>query len=420
MRILICLYSINNYGGITTYVEHLNRGFRKLGHQCDLVLLAETDRKMYVRRHSKRPGNSDSSWSGLTVNSDTGWGGVPVMSYANLDRIKEFRKYARGYDLVIWGVPVPSWSKLSTVPKWQSLYRLGEGTKQIAIIHDGNFRYLYPHLNAVAPYLDGVACVHGAAFHSASEYDGRYSLIPNPHPLLPVTDWDEKKPLVACAHMWKGWKHMELAVKAAPLLKESHMVLGGDGIERRYMTSPTKCPPKYDGIWDAMLDSKKAKWVDVLTQERMRELYQKSRVMFDPSFSKNYNKMGAHFNRSVFEAYNAGTVPVCMEQNMQIPELFQNGVTHIGVPAGASPKKIAAILDRAANMDADEASAIIEAGRAVLKKHFHREVVAQGLIDLSEGKKCGVYGVKTGKPSKRMAAATQNILDGGRPKDRVL
>lgn len=418
MKILICLYSINNYGGITTYVEHLNRGFTKLGHKCDLVLLAETDRKPYVRRHSKRPGNSPSSWQGMSVNSDTGWGGVSVMSYANLDRIREFRKFASGYDLVIWGVPVPSWSKLGSVPKWRSLYKMD--TRQIAIIHDGNFRYLYPHLNAVAPHLQGVACVHGAAFISAEEYDGNYSLIPNPHPLLPIAEWGEKKRIIACAHMWKGWKHMELAVKAAPFLKESKLILGGDGIERRYMTSPTKCPPKYEGIWDAMMESKKARWVDVLSQDQMRELYLKSRVMFDPSYSANYNKMGAHFNRSVFEAYNAGAVPVCMQQNMEIPELFENGVTHIGIPKGASPKKIAAYLEKATHLDDDTASNMIEAGRRVLKKHFHREVVAQGLIDLSFGKKCGVYGLRTGEASDRMQAATRNIIEGGRPKDRVL
>ena len=418
MKILICLYSINNYGGITTYVEHLNRGFRKLGHECDLVLLAETDRKPYVRRHSKRPGNSDSSWKGMTVNSDTGWGGVSVMSYANMERIREFRKFASGYDLVIWGVPVPSWSKLGLVPKWRALYNME--VNQIAIIHDGNFRYLYPHLNAVAPRLSGVACVHGAAFHSAEEYDGNYSLIPNPHPVLTPEEWDNKKPVIACAHMWKGWKHMELAVKAAPFLKQSRMILGGDGIERRYMTSPTKCPDKYAGIWDAMVASKRAKYVNMLTQEEMRELYLRSRVMFDPSYSKNYNSMGAHFNRSVFEAYNAGSVPVCMEENMQIPELFKNGVTHIGIPKGASPKKIASILDQAANLDADEAQKIVTAGRRVLKKFFHREVVAQGLIDLSEGKDCGVYGLQQGEPSKRMVAAMNAILQGNRPKDRVL
>ena len=420
MKILICLYSINNYGGITTYVEELHRGFRHLGHTADLMLLAETDRKPYTKRHSKRPGNFTSSWEGFSANADIGWGGVPVWSYANMDRIREFRRHAKQYDLVIWGVPVPSWSKLSLVPNWASLYNMA--VPQIAIIHDGNFRYLYPHLNHVAPYLQGAACVHGAAYTSAEMFDGKYALIPNPHPRRKLTtEWDDKRRLVVAAHMWKGWKHMEVAVKAAPHLKGSRMILGGDGIERRYMCSPTKCPPKYEGIWSAMEESGRAKFVDILPQPELMTLYDRSRVMFDPSYSKNYNSMGAHFNRSVFEAYNAGMVPVVMEQNMQLPGIFKNGQTHIGIPEGASIKKIARILDEATNMDADDANGIVNAGRALIKRHFYRDVVAQGLIDLSAGEPCGLFDkLDVGEPSKRMKLATKVVVGGGRPKDRVL
>ena len=420
MKILICLYSINNYGGITTYVEELNRGLRSLGHSADLMLLAETDRKPYTKRHSKRPGNFESSWDGFSANPDTGWGGVPVWSYANLARIKEFRKHAKKYDLVIWGVPVPSWSKLHLVPSWPSLYRMD--VPQIAIIHDGNFRYLYPHLNHVAPYLKGVACVHGAAYASAEMFDGAYSLVPNPHPWrIRTVAWEDKRPTIVATHMWKGWKHMEVAVKVAPYLTRSRLILGGDGIERRYMTSPTKCPAKYDGLWEAMESSGRAKFVDILAQPELWKTYDNSRVMFDPSYSKNYNTMGAHFNRSVFEAYNAGMVPVVMEQNMNLPGIFENRKTHLGIPAGSSIKKIARLLEEAVHLPAERSEKIVQAGRRLIKKHFYRDVVAQGLIDLSFGEPCGLFNrVDQGEPSKRMSAATQSILDGNRPKDRVL
>ena len=419
MKILICLYSINNYGGITTYVEELHRGFQALGHTVQLMLLSETDRKPYNRRHSKRPGNFESSWEGFTANPDTGWGGVPVWSYATLERTKEFRRHASKFDLVVWGVPVPSWSKLHAVPKWYTLYNMD--TPQIAVIHDGNFRYLYPHLNHVAPRLRGVACVHGSAFQSAQQFDGASAFIPNPHPLKKHVPWEEKKPFVVAAHMWKAWKHMELAVKAAPFLKQSKIYLGGDGIERRYMTSPDKCKPKYEGIWSAMLESGNGKFLDILPQPELWDLYAKCRVMLDPSFSKNYNKMGSHFNRSVFEAYNAGMVPVCMESNMQLEGVFKEGKTHIGIPDGASPKKIAHILDGAVHMDADSANRIIRRGRELIKTRFHRKIVAQNMIDLSNGKDCGLTdALFHGSPSDRMKAATANIVNGGRPKDRVL
>jgi glycosyltransferase involved in cell wall biosynthesis len=420
MKILICLYSINNYGGITTYVEELHRGFLALGHETDLMLLAETDRKPYNKRHSKRPGNFPSSWKGMSANPDTGWGGVPVWSYANLDRIKEFRSHARKYDLVIWGVPVPSWSKLHLVPNWASLYKMD--VPQVAVIHDGNFRYLYPHLNHVARNLAGVACVHGAAYASAEMFDGNYSLIPNPYPLRSSSvEWEDKRKVIVSAHMWKGWKHMELAVGAARWLTRSKIVLGGDGIERRYMCSPTKCPPKYEGLWSSMEESGRGKYVNILTQKELRSLYERSRVMFDPSYSKNYNRMGSHFNRSVFEGYNSGVIPVCMEQNMNFPGLFKEGYTHVGIPEGSSTKKIARILEETVFMDAESAGDIVNRGRQLIKKHFHREVVAQGIINLAESKPCGLFKrVDTGETNKRMRAATQSVLSGERPKDRVL
>lgn len=419
-KILICLYKINNYGGITTYVEELKRGFDQIGVSCDLVLLATTDRKPYVKRHSKRPGNSESSFKGMTCNSDTGWGGVQVMSYANKDRISEFHAYAKNYDLIYWCIPVPSWSELPSVPEWRLLYQMK--TPQIAAIHDGNFRYLYPHLNAVAKHLKGVACVHGAAYESAKLFNGNAAFIPNPHPLLKLTtEWDAKRKITFSAHMWKGWKHMELAVKAAPHLKRSKLILGGDGIERRYMTSPTKCPPKYTGIWDAAMKSKNAKYVDMLSAPEMREYYSKVRVMLDPSFSKNYNKMGSHFNRSIFEAYNSGVIPVCCKENMNLPGIFKAGLSHLEISAKSTPEQIAAVLDKANNLTAQEADKIVTYGRNLIKKHFRAKNVASDLIKLAQGKGCGLTGeLRKGEATKGIIQSAKLIMAGGRPKSRNL
>ena len=420
-KVLICLYKINNYGGITTYVEELKRGFSDIGVKCDLILLGTTDRKPYVRQHTKRPGSSASNFKGMTCNADTGWGGVTVVSYNSMERIREFHRIANNYDLVFWCIPVPSWSELPSVPHWRELYNMPK-IRQIAAIHDGNFRYLYPHLNDVAKHLKGVACVHGAAFASARMFNGKSAFIPNPHPLLKLQNtWDDKKKIVFCSHMWKGWKHMELAVKASPHLKNSRLILGGDGIERRYMTSPTKCPKKYEGIWVRMIAKKNAKYVNMLSAPEMREYYKKSRVMFDPSFSKNYNNMGSHFNRSIFEAYNHGVVPVCTKENMQLPGIFKPGLSHLEIKASDSPERIAATLDKAANLSSEQASKIIEYGRSLIAKHFRSKKIAKDLIRLSLGKPCGLTeSLQEGKASEGIINSAKQIMRGGRPKSRNL
>lgn len=417
MKILFPIYLINNYGGITTYVEELTKGFRELGHTVDLVLLGPSVRKPYKRIHTVTPGSWPSVFDGLSVNPDTGWGGVTVVS-ANL--VSEWKERAEQYDLIVWIIPVPSYSSLSAMPDWRKLYKLS--VPQVAIIHDGNFRYLYPHLNAVAPQLNGVACVHGAAYGSAALYNGSYALIPNPHPSpTEYTDlpWEEKKKIVTCVHMWKGWKHMDDAVRSAPYLQTAKLILGGDGIERRYLTSETKAPPKYAGLWSAMMESGNAKYLGIITNKRLTSIYSKGRIMYDPSFSKNYNRLGSHFNRSIFEAYNAGSVPLCVKENMQLPGIFKPGVSHLEIPFDISPKRRAKAFDAAVNISEDQANTILDYGRNLIKTQFNRKKIAKDLIRLANGKPCGLFAsLEEGKPNARIHAAAKNILAGNRPKDR--
>ena len=422
MKILINLYKILNYGGIGNYVENLTLGFQELGHSVELILIATTDREPYSKQHSKRPGNSPSVFKGMTVNPDTGWGGVKVWSYSSSSRVSKLKEYFKTFDCVIWALPVPSYTELPKTPFWKDLYT--SGVPQIAIIHDGNFRYLYPHLNLVAEHLEGVACVHGAAFGSAKLFDGKYALIPNPHELLSIEDspsWDERKNMSVCAHMWKGWKHMHYAVAAAPFLKSSKLILAGDGIERRYMTSPTKTPENYKGLWSAAMDSGKARWLDILPTKRLHEIYNKSRVMLDCSFSKNYNLLGSHFNRSVFESYNTGVVPLLIKENMVLPELFKEGETHFEVPSDCTPKELAKKMDFVANLDSDTANHIVSNGRSLLKKYCTNKKVARSMLNLCFGEgPTGVFGSEefVGRSTKLIREAALYVEGGGRPKNR--
>lgn len=420
MKILFCIYHIMDYGGITSSTEELNLGFRELGHHCDLVILKETDRDPYLKKHSTMKGGEKSSFENATVNAECGWGGVYVWSYANEKRTRAFRKMASKYDLILWSTPVPSWSRLHLVEDWTDLYKMK--VPQVAYIRDGNFRFLYPHLNAVSQYLSGVACVHEAAYESARMYNGPHSLIPNPFPpARQPRPWDEKFNVTVCAHMWKAWKHMDVGVRAAPFLEESRILFGGNGIERKYMMSKEKCRPRYMGIWDAMLESGNAKYVHMIPRTKLLQLYDKYKVMLDPSYSVNYNKLGSHFNRSVFEAYNSGMIPVVMESNMQFEPFFEEGKTHIGLDMDMSPEDVAKVLDEVNTFSSRDANRIVSRGRKLLDKYFRRTISAQNILNLAKGKPCGVFGEpRIGKPSKQMKASCQDIMSGKRPSSRNL
>jgi hypothetical protein len=195
--------------------------------------------------------------------------------------------------------------------------------------------------------------------------------------------------------MWKDWKHQSDIVKAIPFLKKSRMIMAGDGLERRYMTSPTKCPPKYEGLWDAAKDSGRFKYKGLLPPDHLFKIYQNSRVMVDLSYSTTFNNLGNHFNRSIIEGYNNGVVPICVDQNMREVgmqrKLFKAGVTHFEVSPDTSPKELAELIDYAAHLKEDDAMEMITKGRRILSRFFDYRKSSLDFLKLAEQEPCGVY-----------------------------
>ena len=67
------------------------------------------------------------------------------------------------------------------IDQWLDLY--DHGTKNIAIIHDGNMPELYPHMLKVAEHFDSCVCVHESAFNSSEVLPIPRKLIVNPFDL---------------------------------------------------------------------------------------------------------------------------------------------------------------------------------------------------------------------------------------------
>jgi glycosyltransferase involved in cell wall biosynthesis len=211
--------------------------------------------------------------------------------------------------------------------------------------------------------------------------------------------------------MWKAWKHQDHLVRTAPLLKKSKLIMAGDGIERRYMTSVDKCPPEFQGVWKAAEDSGNFLYKGLIVPDRLFKIYQRSRVMIDMSYSDTFNTLGNHFNRSIIEGYNNGVVPICVDMNMDetgMPrKMFKPGVTHIEVSSDITVKALAKVMDEVAHMSAAEADRMIAAGRKVLLKYFDYRKCSLEFLKLAKQEPCGVYGeLEMGKSNKiiRMAA----------------
>ena len=246
MKFLMTMYSIQDYGGIINHAEYLTKGLRNRGHEVDFCMLEP--KQHHSNRRSYRADfsvyNELEGGTGYHFNQARGWLNVPKIPYLNELHRKRFKEKCSQYDAVLWHIPVPTLSKQNKgIKDWVDLY--DHGSKNIAIIHDGNMPNLYPHLIKVSQHFHGAVCVHESAFHSAKNLDIPRKLIVNPFEIHGELGVEFEGRVGALAvQIFKAWKRVDTLVRAVPFINES-VYVGGAGIEYRYMTSKEKCKPKY-------------------------------------------------------------------------------------------------------------------------------------------------------------------------------
>lgn len=389
MKILITIFEICDYGGIVAGVENLIKGFKLHGHTVDLVILRPNDQDPSWRK-TDGPAACWKSETGGSAHATNGWYGVRVMGYGSHNRMLQWQDFADGYDMVIHEVPNPK-----PVEGWQKLFHISP--PQIVVVHDAHFRDMYPHLVEVAPFITALTVTNHAGYRALEWFPAPRAFIGAAH--IPadwnsLRPWDTRDKTAICAHIWKAWKHMDTVVAAAPHLKECALVMGGDGIEGRYMRSKEKCKPKYKGLWDAFLESDH-EYRGLLQHDELLRLYSRSKLMVDMSYSKKFASLGNHFNRSILEAANYGCISICTSENMAPTNeqvvLWEDNKTHIAVPKDITPKSLAEVMDWAVNLTESEVQDMIDRVRKILLDHFDYRKVPAEFIKLATGKPAGIY-----------------------------
>lgn len=393
MNILIPIYEIQDYGGITAHTEYLIRGLTEAGHNCQLVILRNNDQDPYVRK-PQGPANSYESVTGGSVHLLAGWYGVTVMSYGTLRRAMEFRIFAKQFDWIIWDLPVP----YNGEGYWLELYQ--NDVPQVAVVHDAHYPKAYkPQLDAISSNLLFVAPVNESAYGSLESYPGVRRLIVNGIGLSHSDwqkPWEDRYPTVTCAHVWKAWKNMHVVVAAAPMIQHAKLIMGGDGIEGRYMRSKDKCKPKYKGLWDAFQQTSHL-YVGVQTPAQLMTWYSDSRVMLDLSYNKRFSSYGSHFNRSMMEGLNYGAIPLVHAGNIENSRFWRNGKNCLAIDS-LEPKVVAEAIDEAANLDPELAAEILNSGRQLLRDHFdYRQTCLRYLLPPSTAERSEAYARASGR-----------------------
>lgn len=391
MKILLTCFEICDYGGIVNHVEFLIKGFRELGHSCEFVILRDSAIPLYRKKLSETKGVYISQTGGQ-CHTTNGWYGVDVRGFGSDTGMRGWQDYANRFDLVIHEIPAP---KPDPDGKWQGIYDISP--IQIIAAHDCHFREFYPHIALIKDRIKAITCTQHAGYVALEWCPIPRAFIGAPHEILDwrnLPSWDQRGPTSVSAHVWKAWKQMHKIVEASQHLRESSIVLGGDGIEGRYMRSRDKVKPKYVGLWDAFLASGNT-YRGMMTHAELYQQYQHSRVMVDMSYSRKFSSLGNHFNRSYIESVNNGVIPICTRENMREnnPQvsLFEDGKTHVPVDADISPENLAEVIDWAANLPKSMTEHMIERGRKILTDHFDYRVSAAWYLVLAQGKPAGIY-----------------------------
>lgn len=391
MKILMTLYQIQDYGGIINHVEFLAKGLKELGHEVDLCMLVP---KHQIKERFKPIGGMfEKVGTGYSHHQAKGWPNIRKYPYLNNRVRQQFRENCSKYDAVLWHIPVPTLNKDNKgVSEWVELY--DNGSKNIAIIHDGNLPKLYPHLLLVSKWFHSAVCVHESAFHSAVDLDMYRKMIVNPFDLSSMVtelDWERREGFAAI-QVFKAWKRVDTLIRAIPYIDEYDSnplrkvtkCIGGAGIEYRYMTSKEKCKPKYfdtDGnkIWDVAL-ANGMEYVGTIPNSHVLEILKDRKLQIDPSWSKKYSEYGAHFNRTTVEAMIMGAVPVATDLGMKNSQIFYGGENFIEVPHTATPEEFAEIINDGMNQRSIWEK--IRENNSALLEQFEMKTVAQEYIDL--------------------------------------
>ena len=387
MKILMTIFAIQDYGGIVPHVEHLAMGLKELGHTVEFVMLMHQPN----RPRAQYPVSED-GWftlgTGYPFHPSKGWTGMPRFGWQSPAERQRFKDFCSNFDGVIWHIPVPTTNNATAGQMgWTELYL--KEIPHLAVVHDGNLPRLYPHILTVRDSFKKLICVHDSAYYSSMDTGMSRELVVNPFDVegwasYPAPKFEARRGVVA-VQVFKAWKHVDSLIRAIPHLKSGKdVIVGGGGIEQRYMTSEEKCKPAYinaDGsrIWNRALEAG-MKYVGYVPNDQVYDYLLNARVQIDTSYSRKYAKFGSHFNRTTVEAMLCGAVPMATDLGMKGATLFKAGANYVEFPSTATPQELAGLIESTCK-DRKQWEYITESNRGMLINNFDRRAVAAKFVN---------------------------------------
>lgn len=393
-KILFVVPVGQDMGGIITSTEQYVKGMQEAGHTVTPICAVFTagDAPIGSAPRGKfaddyRPGEG-TYWP---LHPTGGWRSEDRISLACEAGLDRFVKLAKAYDLVVWAC-LYSLRNEATEGRsdWLRAIKAAKG-RNVFMVHDDHMPARYPWAFGLAKYAAGFVGVQPCSYDSLEGVTAPRSMVYTPirKPPAKILPYDQRAGYLSC-QIWKPWKRADALVAAAPHMPKNSVWFAGDGIQLRYMRSPDKCPPRYEGLWDAAM--KKQKYMGVLSEADRDEEMRRCKYIVDLSLRHNSGQL----NRVVQEAMAQGCVVIANPKfitGTRSKPLFIPGVHYLPIDETFYDKP-KALADRLLGLDKDNCwrryADIQKQARKVLglfdREKLGAELIEFGLANIGAGK----------------------------------
>jgi len=382
MKILFVVPGGNDLGGIITSTEQYVAGLKECGHEVNFMTVG-FGRSGTRRDRSPRGKFADEfttgEGTGALMHPTQGWRGEQRLSLMNEAERAAFIHIGKKHDIIIWA-SMYGFRNPDTEGKmdWVEVITKLKG-KHVFFIHDDHLPERYPWAYALAPFAALMVGVQPCSYDSLEGVAAPRAMVYTPLPPLPrkIRAVDDRSGFFMC-QVWKGWKNGHRLIEAAPYLPKNSVTFAGDGIQLRYIRSQDKCPPRFQGIWDAAM--KKQRYAGVLQEAERDEYLVKSKFLVDLSVRHN----SGQYNRIVQEAMAQGCVVIADPEFISgRTNFFKPNVHYFPISSDdLTPDMLAAKLRSYDSLIRKSEYASIQDAARKLVKTFDRKKLAERLTTI--------------------------------------
>lgn len=311
MKIIYAVPEGSDLGGIITSSENLIAALRELGHAVEFVLLRPM-KSEYIVSEPPETGYTIGEGTRRWMNPIYGWKGG--LAYGiNRRGFSLFVRDTAHADLIIWGSLYGLKTKETEDTQEWNLFFARIGVPMLAFVRDDHIPGRASWIGDLDGYIRGWLCVQPCSMKSVEHLHRPKYLVYSGHNTSVRTGgkYDTRSNLVSVIQSFKSWKNGDKVVAAVPKIR-AKVVLAGDGIVRRYMTSQDK--NKYfnsegKAIWPVALEHG-MEYRKVIDEIERTLLLNRSKFLIDLSRRGTEGQI----NRIVVEAMLAGCIPICVSE----------------------------------------------------------------------------------------------------------